>query len=120
MGIHTDISVLLDYSKFYSCFIRNSDVISNISIFYLFFIFILNTAIFDSFAFFVGSNLGKNCIAPKISPNKTIEGLIGGFIGVIIFSFHNMPLLWIKFLAYRYMYLWWFSCIFWRSSNKFS
>ena len=65
----------------------HSDVVSNISIFYLFFIFILNTAIFDSFAFFVGSNVGKNYIAPKISPNKTIEGLIGGFIGVIIFGF---------------------------------
>jgi|TARA_B100001093_G_scaffold473729_1_gene497864 phosphatidate cytidylyltransferase len=60
---------------------------SNITIFYLFFIFIINTAIFDSFAYFIGSNFGKNSIAPKISPNKTIEGLIGGFIGVTIYGF---------------------------------
>ena len=35
----------------------HSDVITNISIFYLFLFFILNTAILDSFTFFVGSNL---------------------------------------------------------------
>jgi phosphatidate cytidylyltransferase len=64
-----------------------SDESGNISIFYLFLIFILNTAIFDSFAFFVGYNFGKNSIAPKISPNKTIEGLIGGFFGVTIYGF---------------------------------
>ena len=58
----------------------HSDVVSNISIFYLFFIFILNTAIFYSFAFFVGSNVGKNSISPKISPNKTISGTIGSFL----------------------------------------
>lgn len=60
---------------------------NNVSIFYLIFIFILNTAIFDSFAYFIGSNFGKNSIAPKISPNKTVEGLIGGFIGVSFYSF---------------------------------
>ena len=65
----------------------HSDVSGNISIFYLFLIFILNTAIFDSFAFFVGYNFGKNSIAPKISPNKTIEGIIGDFLSVNMYSF---------------------------------
>ena len=39
----------------------------------------------DTFAFLVGSKLGKTKLAPDISPNKTVEGSIGGIVGVIIF-----------------------------------
>mgnify|MGYP001157876932 CR=1 FL=1 len=35
----------------------------------------------DTFAFFVGSILGKNKLCLNISPNKTIEGSIGGLVG---------------------------------------
>ena len=38
----------------------------------------------DTFAFIVGSRFGKTKLAPDISPNKTVEGSIGGIIGVII------------------------------------
>jgi len=38
----------------------------------------------DSFAYFVGKAFGKNKLAEKISPKKTIEGAAGGFIGAII------------------------------------
>ncbi|MGZ4677404.1 MAG: phosphatidate cytidylyltransferase [Acidimicrobiia bacterium] len=41
---------------------------------------------YDVFGYFVGSQFGKSRLAPTISPNKTIEGLIGGMTGAIIVS----------------------------------
>ena len=38
----------------------------------------------DTFAYFAGRAFGKRKIVPSISPNKTLEGFIGGFIGCII------------------------------------
>jgi len=58
----------------------------SISIFYLFFIIIINTTIFDTFAYLFGSNFGKTAIAPNISPNKTLEGLLGGLVFVFIYA----------------------------------
>ena len=49
-------------------------------------ILILNTAIFDSFAYLIGSKFGKTYIAKKISPNKTLEGLISGILGSMLFG----------------------------------
>ena len=49
-------------------------------------ILILNTAIFDSLAYLIGSKFGKTYIVKKISPNKTLEGLIGGILGSMLFG----------------------------------
>lgn len=38
----------------------------------------------DTFAFFVGSAMGKHKLAPNISPNKTVEGVFGGIFGAIL------------------------------------
>ena len=54
---------------------------------YLHFHFLLLIIIsFDVFSYFFGSIFGKNKIFEKISPNKTYEGLILGFILSNIFS----------------------------------
>ena len=37
-------------------------------------------SIFDSFSQITGQFFGKHKIIPKISPNKTVEGTVGGFI----------------------------------------
>ena len=50
---------------------------------YLLLPFILSFAC-DTFAYFAGRALGKHKLAPKVSPNKTIEGSIGGILGNIV------------------------------------
>ncbi|SDB98786.1 MULTISPECIES: phosphatidate cytidylyltransferase [unclassified Candidatus Frackibacter] len=45
---------------------------------------ILSTWATDTFAYFTGINFGRNKLAPKISPNKTIEGALGGMVGSIL------------------------------------
>lgn len=39
----------------------------------------------DIFAYLVGKNFGKHKFS-KVSPNKTIEGCVGGILGAVIFS----------------------------------
>jgi len=38
----------------------------------------------DTFAYYTGRTFGKNPLAPKISPKKTVEGFIGGLAGSVI------------------------------------
>ncbi|MBQ7579798.1 MAG: phosphatidate cytidylyltransferase [Clostridia bacterium] len=40
----------------------------------------------DAFAYFVGSKFGKHKMCPKISPKKSIEGAVGGFVLSVIFN----------------------------------
>ncbi len=45
----------------------------------------------DTGAYFIGCRFGKHKLAPSISPNKTVEGVIGGIafalIGMVIYAF---------------------------------
>ena len=40
----------------------------------------------DSFAFLVGKNIGKNKLFVSVSPNKTIEGFLGGLVFALLAS----------------------------------
>ena len=45
----------------------------------------------DSFAYLVGSQIGKHKMAPRISPKKSWEGFFGGLIGsVVVWCFMTM------------------------------
>ena len=59
----------------------------------------------DSFAYFTGVKFGKRKLCPSISPNKTIEGAIGGLIGAIIAGLlFNLLVLKVNFLkAFTYI-----------------
>jgi len=52
---------------------------------------IVSAILTDSGAYFIGVSMGKRKAFPKISPNKTVEGCIGGVItgtiGIIIYGF---------------------------------
>jgi len=40
----------------------------------------------DTFAYFVGINLGRHKLCPRISPKKSVEGAIGGLLGSVLGS----------------------------------
>ena len=52
----------------------------------------------DVFAYYVGKKIGKTLLYPQISPKKTLEGSIGGFVAAMIFS------LVIPYLADHYLF----------------
>jgi phosphatidate cytidylyltransferase len=63
------------------------------------FLAMLSTFASDASAYFTGRALGRNKLAPYISPKKTWEGAIGGVLGAIVASvilviLFRLPLLW--------------------------
>jgi phosphatidate cytidylyltransferase len=49
------------------------------------FVIVMTTAV-DSGAYFAGKTIGKHKLAPAISPGKTWEGAIGGFLATLVFA----------------------------------
>lgn len=56
---------------------------TNASPYFVFYIFLIAAAS-DTGGYFIGKYFGKHKIIPKISPNKTYEGILGGFVLAII------------------------------------
>ena len=54
------------------------------TLYLLYGLIILNTGLFDTFAFIVGSKFGKTFIVKKISPNKTISGAFGSILFTVV------------------------------------
>lgn len=49
-----------------------------------FFIFFLMTFAADTFAYFAGLLLGRHPLFPRVSPKKSVEGLVGGALGAAL------------------------------------
>ncbi len=60
---------------------------------------------FDIFSYLVGSIIGKTKILPYISPNKTLEGLVGGFLFSCVISFIYIYNTKINFNSYYIIFL---------------
>ena len=75
---------------------------------YLIWLVFIGACLTDTFAYVTGSLIGSHKLIPKVSPNKTVEGAVGGVLGCVIsfliyglimhraFGFHlNITALWI-------------------------
>lgn len=51
---------------------------------YLIWLVFIISFLTDTFAYLVGKFFGKHKLAPVLSPKKTIEGSVGGFLGAVI------------------------------------
>ena len=92
----TNISITI-FSIFYIPFLFQHIIYLDGSI-YIWLIFITAWGT-DTFAYLAGNLLGKNKLCPDLSPNKTIEGSIGGILGSILLTigfskYFNLPHLW--------------------------
>ena len=79
--IFVGLAIILNFG-FWSIYFVSIDE----SNYVLFGLIIFNTAIFDTFAYVIGSKVGKRFIVKKISPKKTLEGLIGGLFATVVFG----------------------------------
>ena len=73
--------------------IRNADL----ALFIFILLVVLST---DIGAYFIGSMIGKRKLSPHISPNKTIEGSLGGIAVSLI-----MATIYLNFFSFNYTYI---------------
>jgi phosphatidate cytidylyltransferase len=81
-------------------FINNEFTFVNTTILGVFILIWVN----DSFAYLIGKNFGKHKLLERISPNKTIEGFVGGmvftFIGGYILSLYFTKMTMVNWLVF--------------------
>lgn len=73
------------YVAYMFSFIRQIISINNYGNIFVWFVFIIAWSA-DTFAYAVGKTFGKNKLTPELSPNKSIEGFVGGVIGATLMS----------------------------------
>lgn len=73
----TDALFLIGFTLFIGLTFNLLVLIRGYNIKYIIYLFLITTMT-DTFAFITGKYIGKNKLCPKISPNKTWEGLVGG------------------------------------------
>ena len=79
-----DALFLVAITLFLGMSFRYLIIVRNIDILYLIYVLLI-TIMADTFAHFFGTKIGRYKLAPDISPNKTVEGMIGGlFFGTYI------------------------------------
>lgn len=84
--IESDAFYLIGIILFLGIAFRYLIVFRNINIHYILYLMII-TIMTDTFAHFFGTKLGKVKLCPDVSPNKTVEGMMGGtFFGTFIGS----------------------------------
>ncbi len=71
--------IYIVFGLIYFIYLRNLDLQ------FALWIALIGTWLTDVAAFFVGKYYGKKKLAPKISPNKTIEGALGGIVTSFLF-----------------------------------
>lgn len=84
-----DALYLLSMTLFLGISFNYLIVVRELSLNYILYV-VLITIMTDTFAHFWGTKIGRIKLCPKVSPNKTIEGMIGGtimgtFIGCVFF-----------------------------------
>lgn len=69
---------------------------ANLALFLYLLLIVITT---DISAYFIGSKFGKHKLAPVLSPNKTIEGSMGGIISAFI-----LTAIYLNFFSFTYSY----------------
>ena len=76
---------------------------------------ILTIALSDTFQYYSGRMFGRRLLAPVVSPKKTVEGAIGGFLGAVL-SLTLIGHWWLPQMRFRRVWLWACCCSGWLSS----
>ncbi|GFZ29926.1 phosphatidate cytidylyltransferase [Clostridium zeae] len=74
------------YITFMFSFVRQIISMNAYGSIFVWFVFIIAWSA-DTFAYAVGKTFGKNKLTPELSPNKSIEGFVGGVIGATLMAF---------------------------------
>ena len=99
LGLYTILVLYIPFTIFQLMYLDHS--------LWIYWIWILSFGT-DTFAYLIGMALGKHKLIPKLSPNKSVEGALGGVFGAALLSFlyfhfmemdYNLSILGLSILA---------------------